>query len=264
VRPDFSTFFINSTAHYQHAYWHCAFPEQFPTYAADPRQATKFRDAVLFGYRRMDALLGRFMALEREGALLILATALSQQANSRVGKTYYRPVNVHQLLSHLGIKPAAVMPVMSEQFSIRFPTNSEADLARARLAALEVDGESLIGFAPAPDRTVFFGAMSQSALPPNAALQGLPNGPQPFHEVFAPLPHLKSGIHHPESALWFKLGDHRVHQQKVSILDIFPTILEYFDIERRSADPEGRLRGTSLLPLMQRLSKEVVRSGDGR
>ena len=69
------------------------------------------------------------------------------------------------LESELGIKPAAVMPVMSEQFSIRFPTNSEADLARARLAALEVDGESLIGFAPAPDRTVFFGAMRRYHTP---------------------------------------------------------------------------------------------------
>jgi hypothetical protein len=249
MRPDFSTFFINSTAHYQHAYWHCAFPEDFQT-AVDLGQAARFRDAILFGYQQMDALLDRFMALERGGALLILATALSQHANQRVGRTYYRPVNVDKLLADLGIKAATVLPVMSEQFSIRFDSQSEADSSRERLAALKTAGEPVFGFAPAPEATVFFGALSRTGTPENATLEGFPNGSQLFREVFRALPHMKSGVHHPESALWLKFGKHQVHRESASILDIVPTILEYFGIERTAVDPERRLHGSSLLPRM--------------
>jgi hypothetical protein len=257
LRPHFSTFFINSTAHYQHAYWHCAFPEDFSA-VTDLAQAAKFRDAILYGYQRMDALLERFMALERDGALLILTTGLSQQANQRIGRMYFRPVNVNKLLGDLGIRPAAVMPVMSEQFSIRFESPAEAHAAQERLAALHVAGEPVFDFAPAPERTVFFGALSRPATADGAALEGFPNGSQRFGDVFRALPHLKSGVHHPDSVLWLKLGRHEVHREKVSILDIVPTVLEYFGVDRVAVDPEGRLSGASLFARPGIRSREAV------
>ena len=63
---DFSTFFLNSTAHYQHAYWHLAFPESFP-FPDEATEGDPKREAILFGYQQMDRLLARFFELEHEG-----------------------------------------------------------------------------------------------------------------------------------------------------------------------------------------------------
>ncbi len=258
-RPDFCTFFLNSTAHYQHGYWHCAFPDEFPV-SGDVEQTAKFRDAILYGYQQMDRLLDRFLAMEREGAMLILATALSQHANKRFDKTYYRPVDARKLLVDLGIVGATVMPVMSEQFAAHFNSPGEADAAREKLWGVRLAGEPVFAFAPSPEGTVFFGAKIRSRIAKDATLQGFPGGPRPFWDVFKALPHAKAGVHDPESVLWLKTGNHGVHTQRVSILDILPTILEYFGIDRASVDQEGRLQGSSLLPVIRDTKLAAVAS----
>ena len=58
ARPAFSTFFLNSTAHFQHFYWRNLEPERFSVRpGADEQRA--YADAVLFGYRQMDRLVAR-------------------------------------------------------------------------------------------------------------------------------------------------------------------------------------------------------------
>jgi hypothetical protein len=245
-RPDFATFFLNSTAHYQHGYWHCLYPESFPG-PVDPAQLKKFGGAILFGYQQMDQLLEQFFELERDDAMLILSTALSQHANTRADKPYYRPRDARRLLAALDIHPAAFMPVMSEQYSARFADQIAADRARDRLARLRVNGLPLFGFAPAPERTVFFGCDIHHAIDPKARIAGLDAS---FEDIFYVLPHTKSGVHHPDGVLWIKSGEHRVHPEKVSILDVVPTLLEHFGVEKRRVDPTGQMQGTSLLPLI--------------
>lgn len=243
-QPAFSTFFLNSTAHYQHGYWHCLFPESFAR-PVEPAQLKKFGDAILFGYQQMDRLLERFFELERKDVMLILSTALSQHANTRADKLYYRPRDIHRLLALMDLHPETLLPVMSEQYSARFPGESAADRARKRLEGLRVNGIPIFDFAPAPPNTIFFGCDLHEALDADTRIEGLDAR---FHDLFYALPHTKSGVHHPESVLWIKTGEHRVHSERVSILDVVPTLLDHFGIDRRRVDPAGQMQGSSLVP----------------
>jgi hypothetical protein len=246
-QPDFSTFFLNSTAHYQHGYWHCLYPESFAS-PVEPVQLKRFGGAILFGYQQMDRLLEEFFEFERQDVMLILSTALSQHANTRTDRPYYRPKDAPRLLAALGIHPEMLQPVMSEQYSARFADQSAADDARKRLEGLSIGGLPLFDFAPAPPNTVFFGCDIHEAIDDSARIEGLDAS---FFDIFYVLPHTKTGVHHPDGVLWIKSGEHRVHTDKVSILDVVPTLLEHFGIDRHQADSTGQMQGRSLLPLLR-------------
>src|SRR5205807_237982 len=97
-RPQFSTFFLNSTAHFQHVYWRALEPEAFAVKPTDAERA-KYRDAIRFGYRNMDELLGRFLRLAGPETTLVFCTALSQQPylkqEAAGGKHFYRVNGPH-------------------------------------------------------------------------------------------------------------------------------------------------------------------------
>ncbi len=65
-------------------------------------------------------------------------------------------------------------------------------------------------------------------MPADAQITLPDGGTVGFHETFYRIPHTKSGAHHPDSVLWFKTGQHSVEREKVSILDVFPTLLDYY------------------------------------
>ena len=86
-KPQFATFFSNSTAHYQHYFWQNFEPELF----SDRDDIdVKSSNAVLFGYKNMDRMLTRFMS-DFPDAILVLCTALSQVAWTDTRKQTYRP-----------------------------------------------------------------------------------------------------------------------------------------------------------------------------
>lgn len=249
TQPQFSTFFLNSTAHYQHAYWHLLFPSTFQPLIQLEAPAGA-RDAILFGYQQMDALLERFFELQRGGALLVLCTALSQQANPNANKIFYRPRNAAAFLRVLDIECQELLPVMAHQYSARFADQRSAEKAKAKLMTLQCDGKRLIDIADSPEGTVFFGVRSGNQLPPDAMIQGRDNITFRFHEHFYLLPTVKSGAHHPESVLWINTGQHKIHPDVVSILDILPTILDYFRTDSREMESSPTRVGKSLWPLM--------------
>jgi hypothetical protein len=249
LRPDFASFFINSTAHYQHAYFHLLKPHAFPALRSAASADALHRDAVLFGYREMDRLLGRFFALEERGAMLVFATALSQQPNARAGSAYYRPRDIDALLSGIGVRPRRLLPVMAQQYSAEFPDQASAEAAAARIKTILYAGAPVFDVSSEAPNTLFFGAGLHAEAPAAALLEFAGSEPRsvPFYNVFYRIPHTKSGAHHPESALWFKTHDFQVNSEKVSILDIFPTLLDYYGV---AAPEEGGMsrRGASLLP----------------
>src|SRR5207248_1403291 len=106
-KPILSTFFLNSTAHYQHSYWRHMQPELF-TAKPPAGEMARHRDSILFGYQRMDNLLADFFEIEDEDITLVLAAALSQQPylkNEAVGgQHFFRPRNVAALLRSLDIE----------------------------------------------------------------------------------------------------------------------------------------------------------------
>jgi hypothetical protein len=73
TRPDYATFFINSTAHLQHSYWRQFQPEAFAV-QPDAESSALYGDAVKTGYVAMDRLLGEFMEMaDASGAMLVFA-----------------------------------------------------------------------------------------------------------------------------------------------------------------------------------------------
>jgi hypothetical protein len=231
LKPDFSTFFLNSTAHFQHAYFHLLEPDSFDL-PASAFADDEHRDAILFGFQQMDRLLAEFMALERQGVTLILATALSQKPNPGAARQYYRPRDMAKLFQMVGVKSFNLLPVMAQQYSVEFSDQAAADDARARLESVMYAGEPAFEFFRAKPATLYFGFAYPGYAPDDAVIL-FPSNDRPsipFYELFYRIPHAKSGAHHPESVVWFKTGTHRVAPNPISILDVFPTLLDYYGV----------------------------------
>ena len=66
----------------------------------------------------------------------------------------------------------------------------------------------------------------------------------PFFNIFYKIEDMKSGMHHPDGILWIRKPScqHSIHQDKVSLLAIAPTILELLDIPKADF-----MKGTALV-----------------
>jgi hypothetical protein len=240
LQPDFSTFFLNSTAHYQHSYWRHMAPEEFSVQPTE-EERRRYGGAILFGYQSMDKLLGDFFRLAGNDATLILATAISQQPflkrEGAGGQHFYRPKDFQKLLESLGIHTREVLPVMTHQFLLSFAGQSEAESAQRKIEALTCMGKQVFDFAPSNPGTLYVGCQIYSSLVSDVKLD-LGNGSStPFFDVFYPMGALKSGCHHPDGVFWVKSGKHKVNADKISILEVLPMLLKYFDTtpNRRNA-----------------------------
>lgn len=234
-RPAFGSFFSNSTAHYQHIYWRNFEPEHFVHQPSADDQRS-YADAVPFGYRAMDALVGRAMDLADEtGATLMLCTALSQQPFTRAeesgGKYIYRPHNFAEVVAALGVDGATgVEPVMSEQFFIEFGSEEAAGSAFDVAAAATVDGRELLRMSH-DGRRLFMGCALHHIVPEDAWVQPA-HGPQRrFYDLFYRSDTAKSGYHHPDGMWWTRTGEHVVVDSPVSLRCIAPTVLGLLGIE---------------------------------
>ncbi len=142
-RPTFSTLFLNSTAHFQHLHWREMEPELFevqPTAA----ELEEYRAAILFGYQKMDALLGQVLKMADDKTTVVLATALSQQPcltyEHQGGKAFYRPTDFGRLCAFAGVSGhTRVAPVMAHQFQVEFESEEAARSGCDRLQALRLD-----------------------------------------------------------------------------------------------------------------------------
>lgn len=236
VNPQFSVFFSNSTAHFQHMYWRSMEPDLFkeqPTW----QEKAEFEGAILFGYREMDKLIGRLFELIDESTTLIFCTALSQQPclkyEDQGGKSFYRPRDFASLLNIAGITTClTVSPVMSEQFHLYFENEQDASEAEQRLLVLRIEGRNAMTVHR--DGTAIFGGCAVfEKLPPDAILSiGDSGRAMPFFDIFYKVEGVKSGMHHPDGMLWVRKPDrkHCVHKEKVPLTSIAPTILDMFSV----------------------------------
>ena len=242
TRPAYATFFLNSTAHYQHAYWRHMEPDAFVN-PAPPAEVSIYENAILAGYKNMDSIIGRFMEFERDGAQLVLMTALSQQPflkyEATGGQKFYRARNIDVFLSELGLVPSDIRPVMTHQYRVDFGTPEALSKAYDILASIALDGEQVLDLEQ-EENGLRIGCRLNTQQPADA--QMIVNGQnRPFFEVFYQIEETKSGCHHPDGVLWVKTGNHKVHSEKVSILDWFPTVLDHFGIQA-----EKQMHGRSL------------------
>ncbi|MBH8563678.1 hypothetical protein I8748_16015 [Nostoc sp. CENA67] len=238
LKPQFSTFFINSTAHFQHMYWRNMEPEQFQVKPSATEQR-EYEKAILFGYQEMDQLIGGFLNLLDNNTTLILSTALSQQPcltyENIGGKHLYRPRKFEKLLEFAGINSKFVCsPVMAEEFHIRFENNQDATEAEQNLLALQVNQRPMMRLRRTGN-DIYGGCGIFDELPNDATLTFVNSGKSiPFFKIFYQIEEIKSGMHHPDGILWIRKPNcqHSVHQEKVSLLAIAPTILELLDVPK--------------------------------
>jgi hypothetical protein len=237
-RPHFSTFFLNSTAHFQHLYWRNLEPEAFAV-QPPPEEQAELGTAVLFGYQQMDRLVGRFYQLVGDEATLVLCTALSQQPCLKYeetgGKVVYRPRDFQKLLDFAGVSPRRrVSPVMAEEFHVYFEAAEDLASAERLLGALRV-GERPAMRARRHEGGLLLGCQIFEPLGPGERLRRAGSEDAlPFFDVFYQIEGVKSGMHHPDGLLWVRTPERR-HVRvdgKIPLNAIAPTVLDWFKVPR--------------------------------
>lgn len=234
LKPHFSTFFANSVAHLQHAHWREMEPEAYVVKASEQNQR-RYGDAILFGYKAIDGLVGRFMRLARkQNAIIVFASALSQQPFLKYegigGQQFYRVRDIEVLLHELGVSYQTVQPTMTHQYQVMFSSEAARQDAQAKLGSLRMDGHQVFGFDSAKDQSLYFGCNVRT-LQPESVMMMIGNREVRFLDIFYHIDATKSGRHHPDGCLWIQTGQHLRHDAKVSILDVMPTLLDYFGVE---------------------------------
>ena len=243
-RPAFSTFFLNSTAHFQHFYWRNMDPNPFKIKPSTEEQA-EYENAVLFGYEGMDKIVGRCLDVAGPDTVVILASALSQQPcliyEDKSGKTFYRPNDPEKFFEYAGIHtPHRFAPVMSEQFHLYFKEEPDAVEAEKLLAAMRVDGRALM-MARRDGHEVFAGCTIFQPVDPKATVTNSQGEAKEFGSLLYKADVLKSGMHHPDGILW--VGDtskQPTESRRVSLRSVAPTILAHFGVTKPNfmrADP---------------------------
>lgn len=252
-RPDFSTFFLNSTAHFQHMHWRNMDPEPFTLKPSSDEQH-EYRHAIRYGYQMMDRLVGQFLDLAGPDVTVVLMSALSQQPCLRYedsgGKTFYRPKAFERVLEFAGVAtPYRVAPVMSEQFHVHFDSADAAREAASRLGALTVRGQAAM-LVKHEGASVFAGCRVFRQLDGDAPLERGHGDPLPFFGLFYQVEGIKSGMHHPDGILWIRqpARPHREHANKVPLRDIAPMLLRTFGATPPAYMSDGSLPCGSAVP----------------
>jgi hypothetical protein len=248
LRPDLSTFFVNSTAHFQHVYWRNFEPAHFQIKPTESDQRV-YRNAVRYGYRCMDTIVGKVLAMAGDDATVVFATALSQQPclsyESVGGKIFHKPHAFEPLLRFAGIDPAscAAEPVMSEEFHLRFSSSSTAERARAQLLELRLGAEPVMK-ALQDGASLMTGCAIFHEVQPGAPVRG-PKGSAAFDALFYEVDTTKSGMHHRDGMLWIrppKGTAAQVEAGRVPLESFAPTILTLLGLH-----PAKAMQGTVLL-----------------
>jgi len=238
IRPHFATFFLNSTAHYQHLYWREMDPGAFQAQPTE-KQRRIYRDAIAYGYREMDRIIARACALADSDTTVVMATGLSQQPclmfEEQGGKYFYRPTDVGRLTAFAGITDThTVSPVMAHQFHLYFATTEMAEQAAQRLMRVRFRSQQAI----AVERNgsgLFVGCRVYERLSRDASLTLEGSSSEvPFFDVFYQVDGVKSGMHHPDGMLWIRTPSraHVVHSTHVPLATVAPTFLAHFGVPR--------------------------------
>lgn len=236
LRPAYATFFSNSTAHLQHMYWRNMEPGAFEIKPSSEEQAA-YGDAVLFGYRCMDRIVGECLDLAGPDTTVVLCSALSQQRclafEQSGGKKFYRMIEPRTLFAFAGIRePCTYAPVMSEEFKLHFAGVDAATEARERLLALHVGGQPVLRVR-ADGASVHAGCRIFDAVAAGATLRNDRGDCVAFESMFYRVSGMKSGMHHPDGIFWVRSPDrfHRVHPEKLPLRCVAPRLLRACGVE---------------------------------
>jgi len=232
VQPTLSTFFLNSTAHYQHYYWRDLEPDLF-TIKPSEDHLQSHKDAILFGYQKMDEIVQEALSLAGPDTAVVLCTGLSQQPMLRYeeegGKQVFKSKDPEALMA-LAAVPAGYryVPVMAEEFQLHYTSEADATEAQARLEALKLqDGTPFMRVSREGDRVYAGCALIAHPGPEATIVTPHSNRSLLFATSFYGLEGVKSGMHHPDGLLWIRTPS-RAHLEvarKVSLEELAPTLM---------------------------------------
>jgi len=235
LHPAFSTFFLNSTAHFQHYYWRNMEPEKF---ALQDQNDVGASNAILMGYKGMDRIVQECLDMAGDDATIILATALGQQPLTKYddagGKQIYKPRDATVLLRFAGYAgDFRYAPVMAEQFHLFFDTPEDASDALSKLQALRIEDQPVMD-ARRDGKQIFAGcSIIQRNVGEAEITTPHANRAAPFDKLFYAVEGLKSGMHHPDGLLWIAQPGvaPKTVARKVSLREIAPTIVALCGID---------------------------------
>ena len=126
TRPDFCTFHTNHVAHYQHRFFRAWRPKLFPD-PTEPKEIARFGDAIHFGYRVADSILGEFLKIadSDEDTVLCVASSMGQKPwvpsrYDNIAPLTCRIRSIERLIEILGIRDKCeFFSTMAPQWNIR-------------------------------------------------------------------------------------------------------------------------------------------------
>ena len=238
LKPAFATFFLNSTAHYQHYFWRNLEPGIFAAKPSAEDQA-RYHDAILFGYQQMDKIVGDAMALADSETSVVMCTALSQQPMLKYEETggilLFRPRDVAKLMAFAGItSPYVYAPIMAQEFYLHFENEADRDTAQEKLLAMRFTDGKPVFRAPKSGLSLVAACDLGAMLPEGTEIETpYANRRMPFDALFYPMDTVKSGMHHPDGLLWVRTPAHQ-HQtldRKISLRQVAPTLARLCGID---------------------------------
>lgn len=232
-RPDFATFFANSTAFLQHRYWRHMEPE---AYQVKPSEAEMeaYGDAVESSYRHMDEIVGRAMKLVGPKGRIVFATALSQEANLRYehigGKFVYRPIDFEALAAFAGVKGKTTFePVMTHQAWASCASEQDAIAFEAAMNGLQSNGKSVMEWRRDGSR-VFFWCGLISKVDGDMTLTNPAGETKDFSELFDLVGQVNNSQHNRSGAFWAQRDDAKsvVHEGHLPLEQVYGLLLDMF------------------------------------
>lgn len=235
-RPDFATFFANSTAFLQHRYWRHMEPDAYEVKPSRQDLET-YGGAIEESYRHMDDIVGRAVKLAGPNGRIIFATALSQEANLRYehigGKFVYRPTDFTRLFQWAGAPPATSFePVMTHQTWASYDSESDAVAAEAALDRITSNGKTIMEWQRDGNRIMFWCGLISQVEDGFQLTQSQTGEPIAFSDLFMSLGQVNNSQHHSDGCFWLPSlgGKPQVHSEKLALEDttnmIMNTVLD--------------------------------------
>jgi hypothetical protein len=232
LKPAFSSFFSNSTAHFQHYHWREMEPHLFKT-APEPEKLAAHNQTILFGYQQMDEMIGEFLEMAEPNTTLVFSTAISQQAclvyEDQGGKVMYRPADIEALMKFAGVtEPHKASPLMAEVYNIELRNEEDAKSVEARLSTLRVgDRQAML----VQRKGTILNAKCQlheRQSPDTIITCTATRDTASFFKLFFELEDVKSGMHHPDGMFWvYRKGiEPHVHERKVPLASVAASLLQ--------------------------------------
>lgn len=236
--PEFSTFFSNAVAHFQHHYWTDFEPMKFGLSETEVNSST--RNAILEAYKNTDYLVGELRQLVGENTAIVFATALSQEPYIKNERHYYHIINRDLFYQQFSIpETAKYKPIMAEQFHLEMPDEESAIILEMKLEQYVMDSMEYfhVGsnqlFLLTRDKHVLLvqcRCTKQIHLDASYYVKNDSVKKYSFLDSFYRMSEVKTGMHNPVGIYWFKVnGDKLVkHKYRVKPSQIHHDILDYF------------------------------------